>query len=241
MCVMASHKRRVLPRRGKKEQLSEPGNTTTNQKKRIEKRRRKLFSTLFTEKRIQRRNWAIAVWDVDRREAIVKVPKGKIFQTVGYFEASKQYLDPLEVLFLVDIGVLELQVNGIRASVQFAYQLAVEAGIDWNSFLVYAHLRRLGFVVRKSHCEQLVCSVSFSVWKPGTWKRHDVRNPLFYCIVCSFLDRPLIWEQVQMVCEYLSPVAVRIATVERSAVTFFDCCDGSSTSKVEISSINAMC
>ncbi|EME28096.1 tRNA-splicing endonuclease subunit Sen54 [Galdieria sulphuraria] len=227
--------RGILPKRGKKEQLLKPGNIDTKQRKKIEKRRRKLFSTLFSEKRVQRRNLAVATWDAERLEAMVKVPKGKIFQTLGYFESSKQYLDPLEVLFLVDIGILQLQVGETTASVQLAYQLAVEAGVDWNAFLVYAHLRRLGFIVRKSYRNelQLPYSVNFDVWKPGTWKRRIVRNPYFYCIVCSFLDRPLIWEQVQMVCRRLSPIGVRLATVERSAVTFFDCSDGSLWSKVE--------
>jgi hypothetical protein len=100
---------------------------------------------------------------------------GKIFQSLGYFEASQQYLDPLEILFLVDRGILELRVQGKIASVQLAYELAITTGVDWNSFLVYAHLRRLGFVVRKPEFQgsELAASslVRFGVWKPGTWKR----------------------------------------------------------------------
>lgn len=172
---------------------------------------------MVSEKHIRTQNLATAVWIAERKEARVQVPKGKIFQSLGYFEASQQYLDPLEILFLVDRGILELRVQGKIASVQLAYELAITTGVDWNSFLVYAHLRRLGFVVRKPEFQgsELAASslVRFGVWKPGTWKRKAQRKPSFYCIVCSFLDPPFLWEQVQAVCKQLSPISVRIATV----------------------------
>jgi hypothetical protein len=66
---------RQLPRRGKKEQLWKPGNTDVKQKKKIEKRRKKLFSTLVSEKHIRTQNLATAVWIAERKEARVQVPK----------------------------------------------------------------------------------------------------------------------------------------------------------------------
>jgi hypothetical protein len=89
---------------------------------------------LVSEKHIRTQNLATAVWIAERKEARVQVPKGKIFQSLGYFEASQQYLDPLEILFLVDRGILELRVQGKIASVQLAYELAITTGVDWNRY-----------------------------------------------------------------------------------------------------------
>jgi hypothetical protein len=61
------------------------------------------------------------------------------------------HLLPEETLFLVDRGALALAVDDVpEASLQQTFILAAAAGVTVTQYQVYAHLRRLGFIVNRT-------------------------------------------------------------------------------------------
>lgn len=68
---------------------------------------------------------------------------------MGIDVAQEKLLFPEEALFLIESNLLSLTVNGVSLSVQEAFQLLLspENGLTKEEYMVYAHLRRLGYIV----------------------------------------------------------------------------------------------
>jgi len=92
----------------------------------------------------------IADWQPDTCTTLVAVIRGPHAATMGHLRDGKLHLLPEEALFLVDRGALQLRVGGVPASFQHALALALQAGVSLDEYLVYAHLKRLGYIVNRA-------------------------------------------------------------------------------------------
>jgi len=93
----------------------------------------------------------IADWQPDTCTALIAVIRGPHAATMGHLRDGKLHLLPEEALFLVDRGALQLRVGGASASFQHALTLALQAGVSLDDYLVYAHLKRLGYIVNRAN------------------------------------------------------------------------------------------
>lgn len=182
----------MLPRRGKKDSKLFPGVLTLPQKQRTEHRRTALFKAIASPRVSREKHLARAEWISERGLACVTCTRGNAMQSMGFFEQGKQYLFPEEALWLADRGGIDFCINGLPASMQRAWSVAISAPncISMKEYLVYAYLRRAGYVVRRYEGEEgdKGLKISFSVWRVGGYKRKDEAKPLFYLAVFSYED-----------------------------------------------------
>ncbi|KAJ2489668.1 hypothetical protein IWW37_003806 [Coemansia sp. RSA 2050] len=99
------------------------------------------------------RKLCTGVWDVARRLVKVARPVDTISRTTGRTEAGHTILQPEEWLLHFQHGVLSIASGSEEEtepifSSRDAWSTAVgNAGLDLNSFRVYAFLRRLGYII----------------------------------------------------------------------------------------------
>lgn len=151
----------TLPRRGKKDSklrpplphptpssFSDDALTETQQMKLIE-RRQMLKKSLLAPRVTRLKHLCEVDWDADDKVGIVQKAKGGILQSMGYFRRGGTHcLYSEEVLFLMDKGSMQLSWHGLPVSVQHAWAMCL-ANLNATHYLVYAHLRRAGYVVRR--------------------------------------------------------------------------------------------
>lgn len=153
----------TLPRRGKKDSKLRPplpsssGNdgdggdaalTDAQQLKLIE-RRQMLKKSLLAPRVTRLKHLCEVDWDGDDKVGIVQKAKGGILQSMGYFRRGGTHcLYSEEVLFLMDKGSMQLSWHGLPVSVQHAWSMCL-VNLNATHYLVYAHLRRAGYVVRR--------------------------------------------------------------------------------------------
>ena len=78
---------------------------------------------------------------------------GRFFQTFGYSMKEENFLFPEEALFLSELGQVQLHSQDIPLTLQESFQLLFQsvAELSFDKYLVFAHLSRAGYVVRRHH------------------------------------------------------------------------------------------
>jgi tRNA-splicing endonuclease subunit sen54 N-term len=142
----------TLPRRGKKETLLAPaGPLPQPLVAKLEKRTAKLRKAVEAPRTTRAKHLAVADWDPARAMARVVTPRGNVLQSMGLYVGGVQYLFPEEAVYLCDRAQLDLRVDGVPASLQRAWGLMLEGqnAVTLDEYCAFAHLRRVGFVVRR--------------------------------------------------------------------------------------------
>ncbi|PVD37450.1 hypothetical protein C0Q70_00040 [Pomacea canaliculata] len=86
----------------------------------------------------------------DEKTGLVSIEKtAKFWMKMGFVENNHNWLYPEEALFLMEVNCLEVQHHGLSLSLQEAYNLFLwpNTTLSLEEYQVYAHLRRLGYVV----------------------------------------------------------------------------------------------
>ncbi|XP_064547426.1 tRNA-splicing endonuclease subunit Sen54 isoform X2 [Drosophila montana] len=105
----------------------------------------------LSARRIERQaGRAVAIWRQDQQAVEVMRKDGK-FESFGYSQQGKFYLEYYEALFLLELNRLQLEFCDMIVSVEQAYVLLLgEAASDkYNNYLVYSALSRAGYIVIK--------------------------------------------------------------------------------------------
>ncbi|XP_023174194.2 uncharacterized protein LOC111601707 [Drosophila hydei] len=103
----------------------------------------------LSARRIERQaGRAIAIWRDDQQAAEVVRKDGK-FDSFGYSQQGKLYLEYYEALFLLELNRLQLEYYEMIVSIEQAYVLLLgeEASERYNNYLVYSALSRAGYIV----------------------------------------------------------------------------------------------
>ncbi|XP_017864092.1 PREDICTED: uncharacterized protein LOC108614465 [Drosophila arizonae] len=103
----------------------------------------------LSARRIERQaGRAIAIWSDDQQAAEVVRKDGK-FESFGYSQQGKLYLEYYEALFLLELNRLQLEYCGLIVSIEQAYVLLLgeEASEKYNNYFVYSALTRAGYIV----------------------------------------------------------------------------------------------
>lgn len=243
----------TLPRRGKKDSRLAPGPISQFQSDRLRERESSLRKAVSAARVTRKKHLAAATWDATGSVAYVTITRGASMQTMGYFEGGQQFLLPEEVLYLVDRGALDLDIDGLPASMQRAWAVTMSGclSISLDEFLVYAHLRRTGFVVRRYEgiegsteavggeveMEDIVSEEkedmgnlkwkkalipSFSVWRAGSFKRREGLQPLFHVVVFRYEDTPPNVDDVVQFSKICGKSRLKFALVDRGVVVLTD-------------------
>lgn len=167
----------VIPKRGEKD--FEPTGFG-GQSKLLERSREAMFQAVSGERRVGSRSLVRATWDANTCRARLLDVQGKIFETVGVIRreqvkdeatgkvASKAWneLLPEEALFLAERGSLQIYERAhddaeamVPMSLQQAFaalmqppvgERAEEEPLTREAYLIYAYLKRLGYVVQRA-------------------------------------------------------------------------------------------
>jgi hypothetical protein len=152
-----------LPRRGKKETLLAPRSDEESRAlpaahaAKISKRTAKLRKAIDMPRTARLKHLTVADWDGARAMARVVTPRGNAVQSMGVFIDGAQWLFPEEAVYLVDRAQLDMRVDGVPASLQRAWALMLEGptAITLDQYCAFAHLRRIGYVVRRPHLDKI--------------------------------------------------------------------------------------
>jgi hypothetical protein len=152
-----------LPRRGKKETLLAPRSDEENtalpaaHAAKIAKRTAKLRKAIDMPRAARLKHLTVADWDGARAMARVVTPRGNAVQSMGVFIDGAQWIFPEEAVYLVDRAQLDMRVDGVPASLQRAWALMLEGptAITLDQYCAFAHLRRIGYVVRRPYLDKI--------------------------------------------------------------------------------------
>lgn len=218
----------TLPRRGKKDSLLHPKPLTPAQEQRVEQRRSALMKATAAPRVARAKAIAVADWDTETSMARVTATRGNAMQSMGVFRDGTQMLYPEEALFLVDRGGLDLCVDGLPASVQRAWAIAMAAenAVSLEEYLAFAHLRRAGYVVRRYESEEEDAGdglkVSFSAWRVGSFKRRDLIRPLFHVAVFRYEDPPPAFDKIARFLDGAGKSRLKFALIDRGVIVLTD-------------------
>lgn len=218
----------VLPRRGKKDSMLIPSPLSSFQLLRLRDRQPPLHKAIQAPRVTRQKHLARAEWDKMRNEAIVTIARGNSMQSMGHFIQGKHYLYPEEALFLLDRGNLDLCINGLPMSIQRAWATAMSApdSVSLEEYLAFAYLRRAGYVVRRFNTDKFVphheLSISFSVWRVGSFKRKEEAAPLFHLAVFRYEDAPPKISSVTSFLESTGKTRLKFALIDRGVVVLTD-------------------
>ncbi|XP_064607936.1 tRNA-splicing endonuclease subunit Sen54-like [Liolophura sinensis] len=118
----------------------------------LDGRRRELFweerRALLAEQRVEKLGSLVrGQWNPDKDLVELEKELGKFWAYMGFVNQQRKWLYPEEALFLMETNVLEVWYRGVPVSIQQAYSCFLGRAITLDEYQVYAHLRRLGFVV----------------------------------------------------------------------------------------------
>ncbi|XP_072298746.1 tRNA-splicing endonuclease subunit Sen54 [Eucyclogobius newberryi] len=141
-----SHK---IPVRGQKDFIPDG---SEEQKQKLEQALTEHW-TLVSEERVERLGSLVkGVWIPEEQMIELQTPAGKFWQTMGFSANGKQYLLPEEALFLMECGNVQVFFRGRPFSIQDGYEhFLSSSSITFQQYLVYGHLKRLGYVVLRFH------------------------------------------------------------------------------------------
>mmetsp|Transcript_50150 Transcript_50150/g.95797 ORF Transcript_50150/g.95797 Transcript_50150/m.95797 type:complete len:420 (+) Transcript_50150:229-1488(+) len=91
----------------------------------------------------------VAEWRSTDHLAEVMVAGGKLLGEMGFTKGGKIWLQPEEALFLLETTRLLVMHQGKVLSIQDLHAIMVDHGFSLERYVVYSHLRRLGFIVRR--------------------------------------------------------------------------------------------
>lgn len=163
----------IIPKRGEKD--FEPTGFG-GQSKLLDRSREAMFQAVSGERRVGSRSLVKATWSKGRRRAKLHDVQGKIFETVGVIHrqqvvdnetgkarvVANNELLPEEALFLAERGSLQIYAEGGEPmSLQQAFTELLlptngEKGkvedepLTREAYLIYAYLKRLGYVVQRA-------------------------------------------------------------------------------------------
>ncbi|VVC88991.1 unnamed protein product, partial [Leptidea sinapis] len=133
-----------LPERGSKD--VRPSGTLLEQKQ-IESALEARKSFISVERIEKRGNLSRAEWKNELMLAEVIHKVGGHWQYLGHNVGKKLYLEPEEILYLMESNCLQLTYNGVTVSLQQAYTLLMKGNISLLQYKVYASLSRMGYKV----------------------------------------------------------------------------------------------
>lgn len=181
-----------LPRRGKKDTLLTPSNTDTHLcatlAANLSERAAAILKAVSAPRGTRRKHLAEGVVDTGSATCTITRAKGGQLNSMGVFvNGGKHQLRPEEAAFLLDKGCIELIQTPSAAlplSLQklwalfFSSSAPLAISLSNEEYLVYAYLRRAGFVVRRYVGPPLVggFAPAFSAWKVGAYKRSEERD-----------------------------------------------------------------
>ncbi|CAJ1075575.1 tRNA-splicing endonuclease subunit Sen54 [Xyrichtys novacula] len=139
-----SHK---LPVRGQKDFYP---NDSEEQRQRLEQSLEEHWS-LISEERVERLgNLVKATWIPSEKIVELQTPAGKFWQTMGFSARGKQYLHPEEALHLMECGSVQVFYQDLPLSIQDGYERFLSSStVSLLQYQVFAHLKRLGYVVHR--------------------------------------------------------------------------------------------
>ncbi|XP_020781637.1 tRNA-splicing endonuclease subunit Sen54 [Boleophthalmus pectinirostris] len=137
-----SHK---IPVRGQKDFMPDG---SEEQKQKLEQALEEHWS-LISEERVERLGSLVkGVWIPEEQIIELQTPAGRFWQTMGFSANGKQYLLPEEALFLMECGNVQVFHQDLPFSIQDGYENFLSSkSITFQQYLVYGHLKRLGYVV----------------------------------------------------------------------------------------------
>jgi len=153
---------------------------TEEQRQLVTQSLQQLYEETKVERKISFRRAVIGDWISQQNESQVVYNKnGKFNKTMGYSQKGTIYLNVVETVYLVDIGIMELYQNGMPLSLQQAYNLLLNSGYSMSNYRVYVHLKKLGYVVfvKSINFESLAPPVCFHIWRPEGTKHFRKTNP----------------------------------------------------------------
>ncbi|OWF52640.1 tRNA-splicing endonuclease subunit Sen54 [Mizuhopecten yessoensis] len=106
-------------------------------------------SKVLREQRVEREGGLVkGEWNKDLQLVELEREMGKFWTYMGFEDSSRKWLFPEEALFLMETNTLVVNYKGLPLSIQQAYS-AFFGTVTMTSecYQVYAHLRRLGYVV----------------------------------------------------------------------------------------------
>lgn len=218
----------TLPRRGKKDSILVPQELSEAQHVLVEKRRAALRKATAAPRVARTKTLATADWHPDTCMAHVTAARGNAMQSMGVFKDGVQMLYPEEALFLVDRGGLDLCVDGLPASVQRAWAIAMRAknALSFEEYLAFAHLRRAGYVVRRLGLGEGPLNdglkVSFAAWRVGSFKRRDPMRPLFFVAVFKYEEPLPNFDAVTKFLDSAGKSRLKFALIDRGVLILKD-------------------
>ncbi|KAM4716531.1 tRNA-splicing endonuclease subunit Sen54 [Anableps anableps] len=107
--------------------------------------------SLISEERVERLgNLVKAIWIPGDQIVALQTPAGKFWQTMGFSAEGKQYLLPEEALYLMECGNLLVFHQDLPLSIQDGYEMFLSSdSVSLQQYQVFAHLKRLGYVVHR--------------------------------------------------------------------------------------------
>ncbi|KAJ7295311.1 hypothetical protein O6H91_01G095800 [Diphasiastrum complanatum] len=196
-------------------------------------------------------NVSRALWDAEKGMAEIIVRSGKIWNTTGVTRFGLLLCHIEEVVFLMEQRNITVMSGEDIMTVQDAYSLltVAEYGCSWDAYLVYAYLKRLGYILKRNGIPwtlskktvesmsrssegnssadnqgavnpDLTLRLMFDVYPPnGCFKKTCPRDPAFH--VCVISDRPPHLREIQACEEGHEGVPVKFASVVCGHVTLF--------------------
>ncbi|KAK9330268.1 tRNA-splicing endonuclease subunit sen54 N-term-domain-containing protein [Lipomyces starkeyi] len=150
MLTAMGSNRRSLPKRGEKEY--EPTGSSSDRNNRDESRQA-MYIALNGERRHTSKVHISGIWYPHLRKAKVLVARGPHFKSIGKADSNGViWLLPEEVIYLTERGSMSLyNAHGdTNISLQGCYAACLGACHGHERYLVYAHLKRLGFIVQRA-------------------------------------------------------------------------------------------
>ncbi|KAK9239904.1 tRNA-splicing endonuclease subunit sen54 N-term-domain-containing protein [Lipomyces kononenkoae] len=142
--------RKSLPKRGEKEY--EPTGSRSDRDN-LDDSRQAMYTALNGERRHTSKVHICGVWYPHLRKAKVLVARGPHFKSIGKADSNGAiWLLPEEVIYLVERGSMSLYNprGDTNISLQCCYAACLTACHGHERYLVYAHLKRLGFIVQRA-------------------------------------------------------------------------------------------
>lgn len=203
------------------------------------------------------RRQAVAVWCPERRMARVATYRGRSLRSMGYVLGGQVWLAAEEALFLVECGQIIVMSHSKCTeplTVRTLYYSVVDCTCKPNvshslrfplprvpveCYWVYAHLRRLGFVVFRAYAHQtgrnalgLNAPSVGGIWNGPSFEVHEpdarlssraMAKPSFYVVVSTYAGSlPTIPNLVEAV-QACKTIPVKIAVVSGDGtVLIFD-------------------
>ncbi|KAK9369131.1 tRNA-splicing endonuclease subunit sen54 N-term-domain-containing protein [Lipomyces kononenkoae] len=142
--------RKSLPKRGEKEY--EPTGSRSDVDN-LDESRQAMYTALSGERRHTSKVHISGIWYPHLRKARVLVARGPHFKSIGKADSNGTiWLLPEEVIYLVERGSMSLYnaKSDTNISLQGCYAACLAACHGHERYLVYAYLKRLGFLVQRA-------------------------------------------------------------------------------------------